>query len=386
MKKQLNLKNLIYLIVFFLPVYLIRFNFLGVPTNALEILILTMFLIWVLEKKNWPDIKEKFLSYGGYIIFTGLIFMGLIISVLANGNYRIDLGVIKGWFFISILFLIVASSILGQDKIKNVFKTLYFSAFFTSSMALIYLFLGQLTYDGRLEAFFNSPNYLAMYLAPGVIIGAINRKILKLKSNLFLFSLAVILIAFWETFSYAAWIAAASSIILVFIFKKEFYFKKISLVGLLVVLFILQLNTVKFNNLFNLNRRSSLASRVMIWKASEKILRDNWVLGIGPGNFQEKYLEYQKYFPPYLEWAVPHPHNLYLAFWLYSGVIGLIGFLGLVFLWFKEAFKKRRKDELIYLAFGIMFYILIHGLVDTTYFKNDLAVIFWLNFLVLKIR
>ena len=26
--------------------------------------------------------------------------------------------------------------------------------------------------------------------------------------------------------------------------------------------------------------------------------------------------EYQKHFPPYLEWAVPQPHNLYLAFWL----------------------------------------------------------------------
>lgn len=34
-------------------------------------------------------------------------------------------------------------------------------------------------------------------------------------------------------------------------------------------------------------------------------------------------------------------------------------------------------------SLGIMFYFLLHGLVDTTYFKNDLAVIFWLNFMML---
>jgi len=33
---------------------------------------------------------------------------------------------------------------------------------------------------------------------------------------------------------------------------------------------------------------------------------------------------------------------------------------------------------------GVMLYVLVHGIFDTTYFKNDLAVVFWLNFLALK--
>ncbi|MEK7598133.1 MAG: hypothetical protein AAB487_00145, partial [Patescibacteria group bacterium] len=45
---------------------------------------------------------------------------------------------------------------------------------------------------------------------------------------------------------------------------------------------------------------------------------------------------------------------------------------------------RMEKSALRAIAMAIMFYILLHGLVDTTYFKNDLAVIFWLSFLILS--
>jgi O-antigen ligase len=118
----------------------------------------------------------------------------------------------------------------------------------------------------------------------------------------------------------------------------------------------------------------------MIWQSAEKVLENSWVWGIGAGNFQEKYLEYQKYFAPYLEWAVPHPHNLYLALWLYGGIFGLVGFLALVFFWFSALFRSQKNPSLRFIGLGIMLYVLLHGLVDTTYLKNDLAVLFWLLF------
>ena len=86
---------------------------------------------------------------------------------------------------------------------------------------------------------------------------------------------------------------------------------------------------------------------------------------------------YQKYFPPYLEWAVPHPQNLYLSFWLYGGMIGFLAFGAMLVFWFREALSKSDGKAII-MALGIMIYIVIHGLFDATYFKNDLAVIFWL--------
>ena len=73
------------------------------------------------------------------------------------------------------------------------------------------------------------------------------------------------------------------------------------------------------------------------------MIEKNPLFGIGPGNFQNKYLEYQKYFPPYLEWSAPQPHNIFLAFWLESGLLGLAGFVIIAFCIFSAIIKKRSK-------------------------------------------
>lgn len=131
----------------------------------------------------------------------------------------------------------------------------------------------------------------------------------------------------------------------------------------------------------------------MIWQAALKIGQDHWLLGIGPGLFQKYYLDYQKYFPvPYLEWAVPQPQNLFLAWWLQTGLLGLMGFLWLLvnfFRWALAAWRQKKpsffplsgtsegRQPLALVLMAVMIYILAHGLVDTTYWKNDLALIFW---------
>jgi O-antigen ligase len=103
-------------------------------------------------------------------------------------------------------------------------------------------------------------------------------------------------------------------------------------------------------------------------------------LGIGPGMFQDYYLKYQSHFPvSYLEWAVPEPHNLFLAFWLETGLLGLAGFIWLLAIFFKKLFLLFKKSNYFAtILIMLMGYILIHGLADTTYFKNDLSVVFWL--------
>ena len=153
---------------------------------------------------------------------------------------------------------------------------------------------------------------------------------------------------------------------------------------IMMVFFFLQRNTDKFDRAINLKERSSVSSRLMIWRSALKIGLDNPIIGIGPGNFQSKYLEYQKYFPPYLEWAVPQPHNLLIAFWLQTGIIGLCGFLALLGVWLKTIAGMEKRNQVEYICLGIIIYILVHGMADTTYFKNDLAVVFWLTIFSIK--
>jgi O-antigen ligase len=76
------------------------------------------------------------------------------------------------------------------------------------------------------------------------------------------------------------------------------------------------------------------------------------------------------YFPP-LEWLVAKPHNLYLNLWLETGLLGLIGTLWFLGLYLRR--MRRHPAGSIYAAAVVS--ILVHGLVDTPLFKNDLALI-----------
>lgn len=374
---------LIFTTIFLIPTYLIRFSIFNIPTNLLEILIYSTFISFLFEKPliGWRGLYEKNRIYIFSIL---LIFSGLIISTFINQYYRDGFGIIKGWFFDPLLFSFIMVTTLKNSDIEKIIKTMFFSSVITSLIALQYFLFGKLTYDGRLAAFYSSPNYLAMFLAPSFFIGIYLIKNLKLAIEKFvtLFSFFIILGALYLTYSYATWIAIILSLFLAEFIKRR---KKVNwkiptiFILLLAVIIATQLNNPKFKNYFS--ERSSIESRMMIWKSSLKITRDNLFFGIGPGNFQNKYLEYQKYFPLYLEWAVPHPHNLYLAFWLQSGILGFSGFIIFLFFWTKKTILllgKQKNSAFLAVSLGIVFYTLIHGMIDTTYWKNDLSLIFWI--------
>lgn len=384
------MENLIYLIVFSLPLYLIRKQVLFLHTNGLEILISIALVWWLVVFFRYAKIKSFCLEYEKYLICGALMLAGFFWSAGANGQMLQSLSIIKSWFLFPLALMLVAADVIPRERLKNIFLVYAVSTLAVAAVALPYLFLGQLTYDGRLMAFFNSPNYLAMYLAPGVIIysWALLRAGHRKKN---LLALSVLLVVLFFTYSYAAYAAIFLSELFVLRagrwddgIKKIFSKELVALCLVIFMFFVFQVNNKKFNDLLALDPRSSLSSRVMIWKAALRMAEDRPVVGIGAANFQETYLSYQKFFPPYLEWAVPHPQNIFLTFWLFGGVLGILGFLGLLFFFFRDLFKKKSQNSLEILAFGLMLYILFHGLFDTTYFKNDLAIVFWLNFLVLK--
>jgi len=389
MTKFINIQNLIYLTIFSSPTYLIKFSIFKIPTNLLEVLILITIAYWFWKNilLLYPKIynlfeKNKILTFS---IFT--IILGLIISSFLNNNLLKELSIIKSWFILPILFgLVTYDQIKSTQEIQKILNTIFYSSAFISIVSLFYLSLSKLTYDGRLSSIYLSPNHLAMILAPGLLIGTwsiLNKnKFLLLKSILIL---DIILVLFF-THSYATWVALAISLLCITPFlispkKKAFFFIIITSIFLIFLFF--ENESDKFKSILNLEERSSLNSRLIIWQSSRKILSENWLWGIGPGNFQEKYLEYQKYFPPYLEWAVPQPHNLFLAFWLQSGLLGFLGFILLLFYFCLKTIKtlfylKDFYQKSLYLLFiSLILEVLLVGLLDTPYWKNDLALIFW---------
>lgn len=368
------------LTVFALPTYLWRFTLFSLPTNLLEILAIISILLFLLEKK-YSTITLWQANLKPVVPALLLLFAGLLLSFFANGWNLSGLGIIKSWFVIPLIFALSLASIFNTpQRISMLLGTLYFSILSVALVALFYKASGILTYDQRLSAFYLSPNHLAMQLAPSFFLFSyFLSQEMKLFSKYLLYaSLLPLALTFYFTFSYAAWLAVTLSFLLLFIIKTnktKFFFAGI--LSVFIIFFIFQYDNPKLNDIFN--KRSSLSSRIMIWRSSLKLIQDNPLLGIGPGNFQTNYLNYQVYFPPYLEWAVPEPHNLYLAFYLQTGVLGLIGFVLLCTHWLH--FGLQQKNTSLALVFlGVLFYTLFHGLFDTPYWKNDLAYLFWIIF------
>ncbi|MBU4284880.1 O-antigen ligase family protein [Patescibacteria group bacterium] len=358
----------IYLIIFCLPLYLIRLKVLGIPTTVLELMIYGLFALWLVNK-GYKDIWTA-LKHEGLLVW-GIVFLmvGVSMATIFSWDLRVSAGIWKSWFIDALIFFFVVVSIIKKDDIKNIFRALIYSGLAVSIISLVYLIQGNFNYQGRLQGIYNSPNFLAMYLAPILIILVANiYSRINIRLILFLvFLILAVTLFFTKSFGVLLGILAA----LVFGLAIHLYQKKkIKLaLGIIFLAFaiIFIFGLVKIESLEGLK---SFDARFVIWQTAWESFEDNPITGIGPGTFED-------YFPPYPKWGVPQPHNVFLAFLLQTGIVGFVGFILILIWFFRPRADQPRAGRWQLLLMMIMIYILAHGLVDTTYWKNDLSLVFW---------
>lgn len=343
------------------------------------------------------------------------------------------LGILKGWIVTPILMSILFAYVL---KVKEEYRLLLDfytgSSVFVSLWAIWQVISGQyLTPDLRASGPFLSANYLALYIAPALLYAGIRwREFLRedhefivwkwfkaLRAKLgfahdtsvfarMFFMLAFFSIGFalFFTKSYAAMVALLLAAFVYFGFDSSWWKvwreKKNAkvfwgvLLGTLIVLGVLafavfQADPQKWNKFFEFGERSSSGVRVEIYAIATHLIAEHPLTGIGLGQFP---LFYQLQGPrilghaPY-EWNMLHPHNIFFAFWLNLGILGVFALIWILALVFKKVVHSLRSlssqkswsvDKLRVVGFALLLVILIHGFFDTPFFKNDLALLFWL--------
>jgi len=451
------LRKILILMPAFFPLYLVKFNVFGLPFNVVEVMIYIAFVIFVyvhlcgnedevfadkmksffMRKRTLRDVfKAKFKTFFlPMILFLLASIVSLYVSYL-NGEFRLALGIFKGWVVMPLMYgIMLVFTLNSLEYKKKIFYSYMFSALILSAWALYQVIAKDfVTIDGRASGPFASANYLALYIGP-VICGAfinfwqrVENKIFAIDDGVsragissyltkfldgknhhdgeydyayFAFEVIVFLassLALMYSRSYGGMIGVVSAVFVYSVYEiffsqyKKFYgslLKKLVVIlagaVLIVTAMYSQIGTQKAKDFLQFDRQSSSSVRIQVWTVAGALIKENPLFGVGLGGFENAYRNMASQIlgvEPY-EKEMLHAHNLILSTYLNVGILGLIAIVWLLlsvcFRVCTRNFKMLSPAEKRFISVVVSMFIaiVIHGLFDQPLWKNDLALIWW---------
>jgi len=356
------------ILIILVPFYFVRFNIGPVPTTLLEIAIYVAAVLFLFYK--FFDLKDKktLILAGGVFVLAGLL------SAIVSPDKISGLGLWKAYFLDGYLVFLMFLSAYKNKEDFLVF--IVFSGVLTAALSLIVFATGIRTVDGRLYDLDQlSPNYLAMFLTPIFVISLY--RVVKKHSIFYILAGLLILLSLYLTDSRGAIVALAGAAILsvyYFLKKSRKTLAKVFLVVLLAGFFIGGYLIFKPDWSDHSRKATSSNVRYYIWQTSFEIIKEKPVLGVGLSNYQNYFYNLTKdrvNYPEYISPMALTAHSLFIQLLATSGIIG---FLALLYLLFTSRFYFSKNIPVVLALFSILFY----ALVDTPFFRNDLAAIFWI--------
>lgn len=398
----------IILLTSFLPTYLLRLNIAGLPTTFLELAIITTTAAGLLQptvRRSWRSAWRRLPVT--LIILVLLFVLASIISTAISPHPRTSLGILKGWIFFPLLLGWLVA-VITPHKTGQIIRALIVSG---TIMALIGLtWLNGLN---RIKGVYDTPNSLALYLTP-IFIMALWQSVRVFKTHrraekiTFLLASLIIGLALIATQSAAGIIAVTISLLVGAFYWANPLSKKRWLITA-VLFFIIAAGYLFYTGrlayltspLQSDGQPNSISVRVQLWTLSLELIKKHPWLGVGLGTFEPAYqqalherfrqfenckLKIENCIQPLAEYVYRDPHNWLLSFWLNTGLLGLLSFVGL------HAFVARKvvpRYGLLAANYKLpapalaLLALLLFGLTDTIYWKNDLAALHWIIILLI---
>lgn len=390
--KKMGLDWLVLVLVAGLPAYLVRFDIAGIPTTLWEMgLYISVLMFLATRCWDWRSTRRDPL-----LPFLGVILVASVLSFLAVDDLRLAFGQWKALIIDAILFYCLLRQVLPRAA-RWIEGAAVVGGSGVAIHALVTWWTQLSVMDGRAVGIYAadagaSPNYVALFLAPLAALtgGMIVRDLGKggwPRLSLVTGGLAVMVLALIASGSRAGLVATGLSLGWLGVtwlgqrfgrFRRSFWIAFGLIITLGLSVFWPQLvpnrtideaeggRIVTSNNI-----------RAEIWLVTTlELLPEMPVTGLGLGQFQRVFTDltvgrpnYQEYIAP---WAL-HPHNILLTHWVSLGFLGLVGWLG----FYRRLWQLIRPYFTIVLpaasGLGVWF---LQGLVDTPYYKNDLAALF----------
>ncbi len=374
--------------LFFLPF----FSFFDNPTISLAILVLVTFLAYLLKIIRGKRIIKIELIDLAVIAFGIILYFGGAISVGGELSYQSALLSCS----LMIGYILVVNIIRTQKWLNRCFIALISSATIVSMIGIIQYLFGTLNVSwldrdyfpdikGRVTVLFENSNVLAAYLTMilplafcSVLRSYGKKRILALLSSLMIFLCIVF------TWSRGAWLALIISVLIYFIIysKKTVRFLCAIAFALPFIASLIPDNIVKRFTSIGDMADSSISYRVYTWKGTLNAIKENLFGGVGYGTetFGEVYPTYS-----YVGMeAAEHSHSLYLQILFSLGIVGLVIFCCLVFLFVQQNLENIKistdiSNKLqISATFCAVISALIMGAFDYIWYNYRIFYLFWI--------
>ena len=326
------------------------------------------------------------LAFGGLILFGGIFTYGGADSLNSAGVY---------FAFLFVYFLIV-NMYIGKSAIYRAFKILVVCATLVSIVGVLnkgvissgYVDMSMFAdMPGRVSVFLDNPNMLGAYLVLAFPLTLGEMVVCRKKMGKVMYFISAILIIACTilTGSRGAWLGMLVSLVA---FLLIYNIRNIWLVGAVAATvpfwhyFVPQFIINRFTSIFTLADTSS-QMHLNIWGGAWSMAKDNFFTGIGVG---ERAFEvvYSNYAIKGAESAV-HAHSLPLQILVELGIVGLVVFFLVMFMYSQKCFveikqgeRKSKSRTMIIAGLSSIIGILVMGLTDNVWYNYRVFIAFWI--------
>jgi len=405
------IKKLILWFPVLLPAYLLRIKLGPFPTTALELAFVALAIV-VTWKKGWGIWQAGFANTRPWHGPAALWIIATAIAIVIAPKPSLALGLWRAYVLLPMLYaILLAGTMREETDRRDVVMALVASVTFIAGWSALQ-FLGFLPiphpwdtdiWTRRATGPFPFPNAVSLFCVP---IVALCIGILSHPSNLPFVRggshwRTILLVGFFSgtlatilAKSVGGFLAILAVSLIALIWNQKTRTATI-IASLLLAIIIAMTPHMRAPIVSSLTFNEwSGKVRLILWRETWAMLKDTSTpLGAGRPIFGAGFGAYRDVIVPYHRATAieifQYPHNLLLNLWSETGLLGLAAFGWICVVWIRSCLRHERPQgsPLLPTAYRLLplIAILIHGLVDVPYFKNDLAFLFWI-FAVLTIR
>ena len=364
--------------------YNVRWHIGFYPTTLLELAIVVTVIVYIVEalpNQSWPQWRTPFTWPAALFILAGLI------SIIVAPDRRAAAGLFRAYIVEPIAIFFIASFVIRTWRQALLLVSGLGVAGLVVAIPNIVVVLDAIRRhapDISLNppvAIYQTANAVALFLVPLIAVAASlflfdSDRITRIGSGVFLVIAGLATILSFSRGGYLAVLVVALG--LVVSHPRRRWLVPIALVGAVLVGLIPPVRRRIVHEIDLSDPHNSLQGRLQLWRATLRMLRDHPIFGTGLSGFQRSINPYRG---DYTENLI-YPHNILLNFWTETGILGVVAFAWIIVQACLVPLRGLRRGvpEWRPLHRGVLLAIigvLVHGLVDVPYWKNDLSLEFW---------